>query len=285
MALAKKGNALTAAQLLRNWTFENDGYGLFTGRATYRVDLASAGSAIPIGSAHPKDSNMFVQKRTVRYDGLDYVTIDAQYVGVGGQNPGQTTITRPNITGSTGLTSEHITTHENFFASGENADPIAGDGTTFTPSTIVPGEYVGGAYGAHFKRANGGEFTGFKDGTVADIRRLYYGKTHYLAPTTSFSGVVYVRGDINLCKAILAGVGTSSTNGVFGGAKLTPNWLGTFTNSKFNIPQLLLSQVNFEDYCLNGNSLDNDPLIIKVTYEIKYNRDGFPEQIYPDQGA
>lgn len=284
MALVKKGDGLTAAKLLRNYTFENDGYGLFTGRATFRVDKANANSAVTIGSAHPQNASMFVQKRTVRVEGLDYVTIDAQYVGVGGQQPGATTITRPNITGSTGLTSEHITTHDNFFGDTdeEGSDPIAGDGTTFTASTIVPGEYVGGDYGAHFKRASGGEFTGFKDGTVADIRRLFYGKTHYLAPTTSFSGVVYVYNDTNLCKDILAAVGQASVNGVWNTAKLLPSWLGTFTNSKYNIPQLLLSQVNFEDFCLSGADLDNPPLIVKITYEIKYNRDGYPPQIYPE---
>lgn len=282
MALEKRGDLLTAAKLLRNWTFENDGYGLFTGRATFRVDRTIANSAVPLGSAHPQNEDMFVQKRTVRYEGLEYATIDAQYVGIGGQQPGGTTITRPNITGSTGLTSEHITTHENFFAGGEGADPIAGNGTTFTASTIVPGEYVGGSYGAHFKRANGGEFTGFKDGTVADIRRLFYGKTHYLAPTTSFSGVVYIRDNVELAKNVLAAVGQASVNGVWNTAKLTPDWLGTFTNSKYNIPQLILSQVNFEDYCLSGNDLDVNPKIIKLTYEIKYNRDGYPPQIYPD---
>lgn len=282
MALSKRGDPLATPKLLRNWTFENDGYGLFTGRATFRVDQAQVDSAVTLGSAHPNEPDMFVQKRTVRYEGLEYATIDAQYVGVGGQQPGQTTITRPNITGSSGLTSEHITTHENFFS---DDDPIAGDGTTFTPSTIVPGEFVGGDYGAHFKRATGGEFTGFKDGTVADIRRLYYGKTHYLAPTTSFSGVVYIRDNVELCKNVLAAVGQASVNGVWNTAKLTPTWLGTFTNSKYNIPQLLLSQVNFEDFCLAGETLDNNPKIIKVTYEIKYNRDGFPPQIYPDNAA
>lgn len=284
MALAKKGNALTSAQLLRNWTFENDGYGLFSGRATYRVDKAQADNVVLIGSAHPNEPNMFVQKRTVRYDGLDYVTIDAQYVGIGGNGgPGTDTVTRPNITGSTGLTSEHVTTHDNFFASGEGADPIAGDGTTFTPSTIVPGEYVGGVYGAHFKRSNGGEFTGFKDGTVADVRRLFYGKTHYLAPTTSFSGVVYIKDNLALCKAVLADVGKSNSVAVFGGVKMLPDWLGpSFVNAKYNLGQLLLTQANFEDYCLAS---DQTPKIVKVNYEIKYLRDGYPTPIYPESAV
>jgi len=279
MALVKQGDALTSAQLLRNWTFENDGYGLYTGRASFRVDRSQVDNLVLIGSAHPNEPAMFVQKRTIRYEGLEYATIDAQYVGVGDNgSPGTETVTRPNITGSTGLTSEHITTNAQFF----DADPakaIAGDGTTFTASTIVPGEYVGGSLGAHFKRSNGGEFTGFKDGTVADIRRLLYGKTHYLAPTTSFSGVVYIQDDLPTAKGLLAEVGKSNSVGVFGTVKLLPDWLGpSFVNATYNLGQLILSQVNFEDFCLDSLG---EPKIVKVTYEIKYLRDGFPEQVYP----
>lgn len=277
MALASRGDPLATAKLLRNWTFENDGYGLYTGRATFRVDQAQVDNVVLVGSAHPNEPSMFVQKRTVRFEGLEYATIDAQYVGVGGNgSPGTETVTRPNITGSTGLTSEHITTNANFFAA---SNSIAGNGTTFTPSTIVPGEYVGGTLGAHFKRANGGEFTGFKDGSVADVRRLMYGKTHYLAPTTSFSGVVYIQNNLNLAKGLLAEVGKSQSVGVFGTVKLLPDWLGpSFVNATYNLGQLLLSQVNFEDFCL---APDATPKIVKVTYEIKYLRDGYPVQVYP----
>lgn len=279
MATVKKGNALTTALLLRNWTFENDGYGLYTGRATFRVDQAQVDNSVLIGSAHPNEPTMFVQKRTVRYDGLEYATIDAQYVGVGGNgSPGTETVTRPNISSSTGLTSEHITTNAQFFDA-DSAKAIAGDGTTFTPSTIVPGEFVGGTLGAHFKRATGGEFTGFKDGSVADVRRLMYGKTHYLAPTTSFSGVVYIQNNNNLAKGLLAEVGKSQSVGVFGGVKLLPDWLGpSFVNPTYNLGQLMLSQVNFEDFCLGE---DQAPKIVKVNYEIKFLRDGYPTQVYP----
>lgn len=278
MALVKKGNALSTAVLLQSWTFENDGYGLYTGRATFRVDAAQVDNVVLIGSAHPVETTMFVQKRTVRYDGLQYATIDAQFVGVGGNgSPGTETVTRPNISSSTGLTSEHITTHINFFS---DDNPIAGNGTTFTPSTIVPGEFVGGTLGAHFKRATGGEFTGFKDGTVADIRRLMYGKTHYLAPTTSFSGVVYIQNNNVLAKGLLAEVGKSNSVGVFGGVKLIPDWLGpSFINPTYNLGQLMLSQVNFEDFCLGE---DANPKIVKVNYEIKFLRDGYPVQVYPE---
>lgn len=279
MALVKKGDALATAKLLRNWTFENDGYGLYTGRATFRVDIANVDASVLIGSAHPNEPSMFVQKRTVRYEGLEYATIDAQYVGIGGNgSPGTETVTRPNITGSTGLTSEHIATHSNFF--GEE-DPIAGDGTTFTASTIVPGEYVGGDFGAHFKRADGGEFTGFKDGSVNDVRRLLYGKTHYLAPTTSFSGVIYIYDDLELAAGLLASVGKSNDVGTFGGVKLLPDWLAgdSKVDPKYNQPQLLLSQINFEDFCLDSGGA---PLIVKVTYEIKFLRDGYPTVVYPE---
>lgn len=277
MALAKRGDQLATAKLLRNWTFENDGYGLYTGRATFRVDQAQVDNVVLVGSAHPNEPALFVQKRTVRYEGLEYATIDAQYVGVGGNgSPGTETVTRPNITGSTGLTSEHITTHINFFS---DSNSIAGNGTTFTPSTIVPGEFVGGDLGAHFKRATGGEFTGFKDGSVADVRRLMYGKTHYLAPTTSFSGVVYIQDNLELAKGLLTEVGKSNSVGVFGSVKMLPDWLGpSYVNSTYNLGQLLLSQINFEDFCLGS---DGTPKIVKVTYEIKYLRDGYPEQVYP----
>lgn len=288
MPIYKQGNDLTTAVLLRNWTWENDGYGLITGRANFRVDRTAwnnGSSGLGIGVVHPNEANMFAQKLTARYEGLQYVSVDVQYVGVGGQQPGDMTITEPNISGSTGLTSEHIATHSNFFgtASGDPpVEPIAGNGTTFTASTIVPGEFVGGIYGAHFKRSTGGEFLGFKDGSTA-TKRLYYGKTHYLAPTTSFSGVVYVKSNLALCRTIRDTVGKTSYNGVFGGAKLLPLWLGIENANPGNgLPRLLLSQVNFEDYCLAGANLDTDPLIVKITYEIKWLRDGYHPSTYPD---
>ena len=43
-------------------------------------------------------------------------------------------------------------------------------------------------------------------------------------------------------------------------------------------PTLLLSQVSFEDYCLNASGT---PLLFKVNYEIRYNREGYPLQVYP----
>lgn len=260
MAIEKRGNALTTGQVQPGWSVQSDGYGLWTGRASFKVDSAS-GWTVSRGDAFPISDYMgvlFAQKvsRANMSLGVDIITVD--YVGL--STPGTTFLTLPNVTGSNGLTSEHIATHPNW-ATATNG--IAGP-KPYGASTIVPGEFVG-LNGAHFETVEGGKFLGFKDTT----KPLFYGKTNYLAPITSFSGVIYTN-TVSRVLSLRAALGKTSGNKSFAGVQLLPDYLGdSYTNGTRN--QLLLSQVNFEDY---GKDL------YKVTYEIRFFADGYAPQVY-----
>jgi hypothetical protein len=192
------------------------------------------------------------------------------YVGI---NPGYGASTDPQITGSQGLTSESITTHPNFFevatALGFSGSPIAGVGTGSIATPAYPAvtgatdEYAGNN-GATFEKPIGRKFLGFKKPEFKD----FYGKTNYLAPQCSLSGVFYTSSSalvINLRNA----VGKTSGNGSFASKSLVPTYMGT----AFEISgkkQLLLAQVSFEDF----------GLLYKVQYELRFNREGYNSAVY-----
>jgi hypothetical protein len=210
---------------------------------------------------------------------LDLDTIDAEYVGI--DSAVVSTRTNPNVTASTGLTSEHITTHPNFFGpTAPFTTAIAGDGTTFVGSTIDVQYKVGGVYGAHFKgtTTNAGGFVGFLDSSTA-AKQAFYGKNQYLAPTTSFSGSIYTSaaGDVT---SIKGAVGKTSNSNSFGSVKLLPDHIGTVWTVAAKggtLDTILLSQVSFEDYCVQASGA---PRIYKINYEIRFNREGYPTQVY-----
>ena len=279
MAIVKKGDALTTKMIQPGGVYQTDGYGLLTGRTTYMVDAAAGGTAVIGGQVHPTYSDLFVHKFTLTKGALNLDTIDAEYVGI--DSAVVTTRTNPNVTASTGLTSEHITTHPNFFGpTAPFAMSIAGTGTVFVASTIDPQYKVGGDFGAHFKgtTTNAGGFVGFLDSSTA-AKQAFYGKNQYLAPTTSFSGSIYTNlvGDVT---AIKNAVGKTSNTNQFTGVKLIPDHLGTtwtVAGKSGTLDTILLSQVSFEDYCVTAAGT---PKIYKINYEIRFNREGYPTQVY-----
>lgn len=260
MAIEKKGNALATGQVQPGWTVQADGYGLWTGRASFFVDSES-GWTVNRGDAFPiSDYNgvLFAQKVVRTNQKLDVDVITVEYVGL--STPGSTFLSLPNVTSSNGLTSEHISTHPQFFATGGIAGP-----KPFGASDIVPGEFKG-LNGAHFEKADGGKFLGFKNPDYP----LYYGKTNYLAPITSYSGVIYTN-VISRVTGLRSKLGKTSGTNSFDGTQLLPTYLGSsFVKDGRN--QLLLSQVNHEDY---GKDL------YKIHYEIRFFADGYPEKVYP----
>jgi hypothetical protein len=251
---------------------------MLTARATYYVDKTVGGTEVSTGQVHPIYSDFYVHKFTLSRGILETDTIEAEYVGI------QTEVgarTLPNVTASHGLTSEHITTHPNFF--GPTAPftvAIAGDGTTFTDSPIITGEKVGGVFGAHFKgtATNAGNFAGFKDSSTAS-KQYYYGKTHYLSPITSFSGTIYTK-TLTDVAAIRDSVGKTSGTNLFATIKLLPDHIGTswtVTMKGVTRNTILLSQASFEDYCV---PVGGAPKIVKINYEIRFNREGYPAEVY-----
>lgn len=278
MAIASFGNALTTKMLQPGGVYNTDSYGLLTGKVTYLCDKTVGGTAVKNGDVHPNYTDMFVHKFTLTKGALDIDTIEAEYVGVATATG---SITLPNVTASLGLTSEHITTHPNFFGpTAPYTTAIAGNGTTFVASPLGADYKVGGDFGATFKgtTTNAGGFVGFLDSSTA-IRQSFYGKNQYLAPTTAFSGSVYTTNAANVT-TIKNALGKTSGTNQFAGIKLLPDHLGTswtVTNKGGTLHTILLSQVSFEDYCVPASGT---PKIFKINYEIRFNRDGYPPQVY-----
>jgi hypothetical protein len=276
--LLKFGDPLTSKFVQPGSSFETDGYGMLTAKAIYQLDQSVGGTAVFGGQVHPQYSDLFVHKFTLTRNSLSMDEVTAEYIGI---NSAVGNTTRPNVTASHGLTSEHITTHPNFFGPSTGfSTAIAGNGTVFTGSTIVPGEWVGGVFGAHFKgnAINAGGFLGFKDSSTA-AKQYFYGKNQYLAPTTSFSGHIYTK-DIPTATAMRDAVGKTSGTNSFAGVKLLPDHLGTvWTSNVKGVSRntLMLSQVSFEDYCVQPTGA---PLIFKINYELRFSREGYPAEVY-----
>jgi hypothetical protein len=272
MAIVKNGNALTTPVQQPGGKISDDGYGLLTATVVWKADAAAAlGSVVNRGSTCPIDANCKAHKYSIVYDALNVATLTVDYVGIDGGG----SYTDPQITGSQGLTSEHITTHPNFFETasglGFTGSPIAGVGTgsVATPAypliagTSNPAEY-GGNNGATFELPIGRTFKGFKKAEFKD----FYGKTNYLAPQCSLSGVIYTSSS-SFVNNMRGAVGKTSGNGTFAGRNLVPDYMGTsFTISSKN--QLLLAQVSFEDF----------GLLYKVQYELRFNREGYVASVY-----
>jgi hypothetical protein len=273
MARVDNGNNLTSVLQQPGAKFQEDGYGLATGTIVFKAAItASVGSTINRGSACPQGAYSYCKahKYSVSFENLGIATYSVDYVGI---NPGFGTSTDPQITGSQGLTSESITTHPNFFevatALGFSGSPIAGVGTGSLATPAYPAvagvsDQYAGNNGATFEAAIGRKFLGFRKPEFKD----FYGKTNYLAPQCSLSGVFYTSSSalvINLRNA----VGKTSGNGSFASKDLVPTYMGTaFTIGGKN--QLLLAQVSFEDF----------GLLYKVQYELRFNREGYVASVY-----
>jgi hypothetical protein len=272
MAIVKQGNALTTPVQQPGAKISDDGYGLLTATVIWKADESAAlGSVVNRGSTCPINANCNAHRYSITYDALGIATLTVDYVGI----DGGASSTDPQITGSQGLTSDNITTHPNFFelysAGGFTGTPIAGVGTgsLATPAyTAVTGpngstEYQGNN-GATFEAVTGRKFLGFKKSEFKD----FYGKTNYLAPQCSLSGVFYTS-SATLVNNLRNAVGKTSGTGTFASKELVPTYMGTsFTISGKN--QLLLAQVSFEDF----------GLLYKVQYELRFNREGYVAAVY-----
>ena len=268
MAIVKQGNALTTPVQQPGGKISDDGYGLLTATVVWKADESAAlGSVVNRGSTCPLNANCAAHRYSITYDALGIATLTVDYVGI----DGGVSTTDPQITGSQGLTSENITTHPNFFelATGFSGSPIAGVGTGSLATPAYPAvsgvnDQYEGNNGSTFEAATGRKFLGFRKPQHKD----FYGKTNYLAPQCSLSGVFYTSSDAIVNNHRNA-VGKTSGNGTFAGKKLVPDYMGTsFTISGKN--QLLLAQVSFEDF----------GLLYKVQYELRFNREGYVASVY-----
>lgn len=274
MARISQGDALTTALLQPGAKFQTDGYGLVTGVAIFKEDADGSSPFLARGQACPVAGFTFckVHKASTSVDALGISTYNVEYVGISSADAGSSTITKPQITGSQGLTTENLTAHPNFFVTATSqgfiGNPIAGVGTGGTPTTPNyasngANEYEGNN-GSTFEKTTGGAFRGFKKPLFDGL----YGKTNYLAAQTSFSGHFYTT-ESTVVTGLRDRVGKTSGTNQFNGIKLVPDYVGTVFVTD-GLKQLLLTQVSFEDY---GN-------LYKVTYEVRYNRVGYHASVY-----
>lgn len=273
MAIVETGNELSVLILQPGWSVQSDGFGLNTSSCTFKTDWSEAFSLNIRGTAHPvvDFDYMKAHKASVVYETLSIKTIKVDYVGIDPTvNSGN--MTTPNCSAANGLTSQNITAHPNFFvhAGSPYLGAIAGPApyTQDAPNNFAPN--VGGspAYlglnGSCFEKENGGRFIGFVNPTYPQ----YYGKTQYLAPTTSYSGIVYLD-DASQVEVLVELLGTTTETAAWSTFTLLPSWAPTGTGS-FGNPVNLLSQVNVEEF----------GLLYKVTYEIRYSKDGWELDVY-----
>lgn len=283
MARIDKGNDLTSVILQPNWTISTDGFGLYNGKCTFKVNRAQALSGIASfnrGAAHPVapfNDFMNVHKIDVTYDKLGIATVTADYVGINNTLEGSALDhTNANVSGCDSLTSENITAHPRFFVSGgiagaPGAYSESDIGPPVTVLNVVTGKPVTvkswiGNNGACFENDTGGRFIGFVD---PDFPKLY-GKTQYLAPTTAFSGIMYFKSSSSKPAALRDRVGKTSATHFFASTQLLPDYIGGPFVSSDGDDCLMLSSVNFEDY---GS-------IFKCNYEIRLNRYGYTSEVY-----
>jgi hypothetical protein len=290
MARISQGDPLTTALLQPGWTVVADGFGLNTSTTVYKVDAFFDIDAFAVkGSAHPDPDYSYLKldKWKISYDNLEIATLTVDYVGIDTAiNEGEYTLA--NTSSANGLTTENLTTHPNFF----NADasfttgPIAG--TAYVQSDLGPlveikdpadfvtqvisgktiiiskkQSYIGDN-GACFESELGGRFIGFVDPAYPN----YYGKTNYLATTTTYSGVIYMK-DAAYVIDILGYLNSATGTTDFGTWTLIPDWAIVGAGSGGGNSNLL-SQVNVEEF---GS-------LYKVMYEIRYSRVGWDSSVY-----
>jgi hypothetical protein len=269
MARIDTGNTLEGPLQQPGAKLSNDGYGLLTATVVWKANTDNDLSVGNRGSTCPINAACAAHKFGVTYDNLGMVTITVDYVGIDPEVNGGD-VTNPNCSGANGLTSQNITAHPNFFtAKAEFGGVIAGSApyTQDTANNLAPIVNGAPAYlgqnGACFEKANGGRFIGF----VNPANPSLYGKTQYLAPTTSLSGVIYMAQEADVT-TLVESVGTTSSNAEWGTVTLLPTWAPIGTGDYGN--KNLLSQVNVEEY----------GLLFKVSYEIRFNEEGWDQKVY-----
>jgi hypothetical protein len=268
--------------------FQNDGFGLITGTAVYKEDRSGSSAFLARGQPFPLADYSFckVHKAATSLDALGITTYTVDYVGISPTiNGGVRTLA--NASSANGLTSEPITSHPNFFTlTAPFTSVIAGTSYTQSPMGPLveiksPSDYVSittgstittvtkkqsfiGANGACFESSNGGRFIGFVDPTYKSL----YGKTNYLATTSTYSGVIYTS-SLGEVQALLLLLNVASQTASWGVFNLLPAWAPIGTEAGVG-HRNLLSQVNVEEYAS----------LYKIMYEIRYAKYGWDSKVY-----
>ena len=273
MAIIETGDTLATPVIQPGWTYNRDPFGLGTSTTKFKcdhtVDMAAFAAR---GQPHPDSTYSFLKANSysVSWDSLGIATLTVDYVGIPPSvNSGVRT--NPNTSSANGLTAESITSHPNFFEAKIGfLGAIAGEApyTQDSPDNLAPIVNGRPAYlglnGSCFEKESGGRFIGFVDPSYPQ----YYGKTQYLAKTTTYSGVIYTT-SLSDVQALLALLNTATATNSWGVFNLLPAWAPVGTGD-FGNNVNLLSQVNVEEY---GS-------LYKIIYEIRYAKAGWERDVY-----
>jgi hypothetical protein len=273
MPLIENGNDLTDPVILPGWTYNRDPFGLGTSTTKYKCDHSVDMAAFAArGQPHPDTTYSFLKANSysISWDALGIATLTVDYVGIPPSINGGA-YTNPNTSGANGLTAENITSHPNFFVAqtgflGAIAGPapyIQDAPDNYAPSVNGAPAYLG-LNGACFEKPSGGRFIGFVNPTFPQ----FYGKTQYLATTTTFSGVIYVAEEAFVMD-ILSYLNKATATTSWGAWELLPDW-ATVGFAPGVGGRNLLSQVNVESY---GS-------LYKVSYEIRFAERGWDVDVY-----
>ena len=270
MARIEKGNTLKSPLLQPGYSIHNDGYGLLTCTATFKIDGDSKTKGIARGAVFTPDSRLKCHKSSTAYGPLGVATITAEYCGIE-----EGDWTAPNVSGSSSLTTESITSHPCFFSKkvGKNIRRIAGEPpyvAAFSVAKLAPYDMVyEGDNGAIFENADGGKFLGFYSKANNQAKKLYQ-RTSYLSPTSTFNGILYTTKAENAVK-MKGYVGMTMNKRAPEGMRfLLPAYLGDNWQADDEDDQLMIANVHFEDY----------GVLYKITYELRYNAEGYPRTVY-----
>jgi hypothetical protein len=270
MARIEKGNSLRKNILQPGYTIHNDGYGLLTCTAVYKVDGEKV-QDIARGTAFEPDPRLKCHKTDINYGPLGVATITAHYCGIAAGD-----WTEPNITGTSALTSESLTSHPNFFQTGTGSKlkKICGNppyAAAFSITKLAPyAQVFEGDNGAIFETAQGGKFLGFYSKANSQALKLYQ-RTSYLAPTSSYNGILYTTKAENAIMIRDLVGGSMTARAPYGVRYLLPAFLGDKWTAADEDGQLLVASANFEDY----------GMLYKITYELRYNKEGWSSLVYP----
>ena len=276
MAKISQGDSLMTPLLQPGYTIENNGYGLLTCKATYKCDETTADSAIVRGDSFGPDSRLKCHKVVVAYNALGVCNISADYIGLA---DAESEWSQPEIGAAASLTAETITTHPRFMTTDGLSIAGVGTGTNTAPvyapafsiKTLKP--YDAGIWegnnGAIFELKNGGKFLGFYS-RANDTAKKMFGRTSYLAPTSTFRGVIYTNNSAKV-PTFLSYVGkTMYKRGPDNFANLLPSYYGNTFRATDETNQLLITSLGVEDY----------GTLYKFTYELRFNREGYPFEVY-----
>lgn len=264
MARVTKGNSLSSAKLQPGWTIEDDGFGLLTCSAHYKVSHGTStgtpatgsqalGAAPKRGDAFAQDARLTCHRASSVLDANGIQVISADYVGIA-----TGTMTRPQVSGRFSSNQEPISTHPKFSDFG---------GTAAAPEN-----------GAVFNAD--GSFKRFADPQYDE----FYGITSYLACGFAITGHFYTS-DFTVLVALKQAVGTTSGTGSFGGYELTGDLtaLGN-NNAGWTGIGTWMDDRERDQLLLSGLACEYFGKIIKISYDIMFSQDGWNGSIYNSRG-